>query len=628
MRRSSALTLSMLMFVAAPAGARVDERSGTDDLEASVARMAKIGACWSPSFSPDGKRLAFVSNLNGIPQVWTVPTKGGWPELVTALDDPIGSVLWSPESAWLAFSLAPGGGMNQQVYLVRPDGSGLHRLTDGGKENNWLGVWAHDGRALTLASNRRNAAAMDTYLFDVNANTLRLVTENPGIGWFSDVSRDGKRAVLYRMRSRGDDNLFLVDLARGKEALLTAHEGPGHFDGVLSPAGETVYMTSNKARDLSAFARIKLDPEGHPGPIEVLAERSDAELANFEINEQGTTAAFIWNVAGRSELGFFDLAALKLTPGPKLPAEIAGDLTFSRDGSLLAIVLSGAAAPQDIWVFEMKTGKLSQVTHSPHAGVNLAMMVSPELVRFRAHDDLELSGWLYRPAGRTGPGPIVLSFHGGPEGQERPSFSSTYQALLARRIAVFAPNVRGSAGFGKTFVNLDNGALRANAVKDIKSCLDYVVRAGVAEPKRIGIMGGSYGGYMTMAGLTEYPELFAAGADLFGVVNFETFFAHTEPWMAAISTVEYGDPKTQREMLRELSPIHKIDRVRAATIVLHGANDTNVPVVEAEQVVASLKKRGVLVEYVLFPDEGHGFRKTPNRIRSAVAIVRWFSDHL
>jgi dipeptidyl aminopeptidase/acylaminoacyl peptidase len=255
-------------------------------------------------------------------------------------------------------------------------------------------------------------------------------------------------------------------------------------------------------------------------------------------------------------------------------------------------------------------------------------MVRPELVHYRAHDGLQLSGWLYRPHEATGPGPLVLSFHGGPESQERPGFNSTYQALLARGMAVFAPNVRGSSGFGKTFVNLDNGALRENAIKDIKASVDSVVTAGAADPRRIGIMGGSYGGYMVMAGLTEYPDLFAAGANLFGIVNFETFFKHTQPWMAAISKIEYGNPETEAEMLRRLSPIHRIDRITAPTLVLHGANDTNVPVVEAEQVVEQLRKRHVPVEYVLFPDEGHGWRKMPNRIRSAVAIVRFFETYL
>ena len=222
----------------------------------------------------------------------------------------------------------------------------------------------------------------------------------------------------------------------------------------------------------------------------------------------------------------------------------------------------------------------------------------------------------------------MLSFHGGPESEERPRFNSTYQTLLARGIAVFAPNVRGSAGFGKKFVNLDNRELRFNGIRDIKSCAAYVVQQGLADSNRIGIMGGSYGGYMVMAGLTEYPELFAAGADLFGMVNFETFFKHTEPWMAAISRTEYGDPVTEVDLLRRLSPIHRLDRVIAPTIVLHGANDTNVPVVEADQVVENLKKRSVPVEYVLFPDEGHGFRKTSNRIRATAATVRWFEKYL
>ena len=251
-----------------------------------------------------------------------------------------------------------------------------------------------------------------------------------------------------------------------------------------------------------------------------------------------------------------------------------------------------------------------------------------ELVQFQEHDGLPLSGWFYRAPGAKGSGPVVLSFHGGPEGQERPFFSPTYQALLGQGISVFAPNVRGSSGFGKRFLNLDNGALRVEAVKDLKDCADHLVRTGVADARRLGVMGGSYGGYMVMAGLTEFPGLFAAGADLFGIVNFETFFRDTEPWMAAISTVEYGDPKTQAALLHQLSPIHKLDQDRTPTLVLHGANDTNVPVVEAEQVVATLKKNGVPVEYILFQDEGHGFRKLPNRIRAAVATVSFFVRYL
>ncbi|MEJ7862300.1 MAG: S9 family peptidase [Pyrinomonadaceae bacterium] len=621
--------LAVALFLFVLLGSSVESLSAQDDLERSVALMGKIGSANSPSFSPDGKTLAFVSNLNGIPQVWTMPASGGFPKLVTAFDDPVGFVTWSPDGKWLAFNVAPGGGLNEQIYVARPDGSELRRLTEGGKENNFLGDWTFDGKHIFFSSNRRNPASTDSYLLDVKTGEMRMVAENKGTGGINDVSRDGRRAIVSRLLNRGNNNLYLIDIATGKETLLTPHEGPGSFGGAqFTPDGRTIYFASNKDRDLLALARVKIDESGRSGAIEVVAARDDGELSGGVMSKDGAMMVLIWNIAGRSELAFYDVKNNRMAVGPKLPAEIAGGFDFTDDGGRLAIVLSGASSPADIWALDLKTRQFTRLTDSPHAGVDLTKMVRPELVEYAAHDNLKLSGWLYKPHGAKSAMPIVLSFHGGPEGQERPGFNSTYQALLMRGIAVFAPNVRGSSGFGKKFVNLDNGALRENGVKDIKATVDYVVKSGVADPKRIGIMGGSYGGYMVMAGLTEYPELFAAGANLFGVTNFETFFKHTQPWMAAISKIEYGNPETEVEMLRKLSPIHRIDRIKTPTIVLHGANDTNVPVIEAEQVVENLKRRNVPVEYILFADEGHGWRKTPNRIRSAVSIVKFFETHL
>ncbi len=607
----------------------VKAQAPQDDLERSVALMGKIGFANSPSFSPDGKTVAFISNLNGIPQVWTISATGGFPKLVTAFDDPVGFVTWSPDGKWLAFNVAPGGGLNEQIYVSRPDGSELKRLTEGGKENNFLGDWTRNGKYLYLSSNRRNPATTDSYLLDIATGQMKMVAENKGVGGINEISRDNRRAVLSRLLNRGDNNLYLIDLATGKETLLTPHEGPGSFRGAqFSPDGRTVYFASNKDRDLLALARVKIDTGGQPGAIETLAERADGELSGGIMSDDGAMMVLIWNIGGRSELAFYDLKNNRMTAGPRLPAEIAGGLDFTDDGKRLAMVLSGAASPADIWTLDLSTKQFIQLTHSPHAGVDLTKMVRPQLAEYTAHDNLKLSGWLYKPHGATGALPIVLSFHGGPEAQERPGFNPYYQALLMRGIAVFAPNVRGSSGFGKKFVNLDNGALRENGIKDIKASVDFVVKSGIADPKRIGIIGGSYGGYMVMAGLTEYPELFAAGANLFGITNFETFFKHTQPWMAAISKIEYGNPETEVEMLRRLSPIHRIDRIKAPTIVLHGANDTNVPVIEAEQVVENLKRRNVPVEYVLFADEGHDWDKTPNRIRSVVSIVKFFETHL
>jgi dipeptidyl aminopeptidase/acylaminoacyl peptidase len=602
--------------------------SASAELTATVARMARIGAAGGASFSRDGQWVSFISTLSGVPQLWIVPAEGGYPRMVTNGDDPVVGAEWSPASDSLAVTIAPGGGLNSQIYVVRSDGTSLRRLTLGGKDNNGFGTWTEDGKYIAMDSSRDNPAARDSFLIDVASGETKLVARNPGVGGIGSISADGKRALLGRVRSRGDNNLFLVDLTDGRETQLTKHDGVAQFFGSIAPDGSTIYLAGNKDRDLTAFGRIRLGKDGAPGPIEVLAERSDGEVDGLEINHQGTLAALLWNIKGRDELSFYDLRSGKQMASPKIPGEIAGGMSFSRDGSKLALTISGSTQPADVWILDMQTKAFRQLTFSSHAGVDLKALVRPELVTFKSFDGLGLSGWLYRPTGQSAPGPFVLSFHGGPEGQERPAFRSDYQALLSQGIGVFAPNVRGSSGFGKKFVNLDNGELRFNGIKDIKSCVDYLVSNHIADPRRIGITGGSYGGYMTMAGLTEYPNLFAAGVDLFGIVNFMTFFQHTEPWMAAISTVEYGDPATQKEMLDRLSPIYKLDRITAPTMVQHGANDTNVPVIEAEQIVNTLKQRGVEVEYILFPDEGHGFRKTPNRIRSTVEMVRFFKEHL
>ncbi len=592
-----------------------------------VAAYMKIGSARSPSFSPDGKEVVFVSDASGLPQLWIVPAAGGAPRQLTALEDPVGFAEWSPDGAWIAYSVAPGGGMNQQVWLVRPDGTGAKRITDGGTETNWLGSFRADGKALAIASNRKYRAHIDAWVYDVETGVLTIGPESKGSAGYEDLSRDGRSGLLSRTPQRGDGDLFLVDLATKKETRLTPHEGPASFSGLFAPDGKSVYVSTNAGREMIAFGRIDVS-KGTPGPVEILASRDDAELADFVIDDAGTRAALLWNVAGRNELAFYDLRKMRLTSGPALPSERASGLTFSKDGARLAMAANGSKSPSDVFVLDLKGGTFARLTSSRHDGVDLAALVAPELVKVDAYDGKPFWGWLYVPKGYAKPGPVVLSFHGGPEGQEVPAFNPTYQALLAQGIAVFAPNVRGSSGFGRTFVNADNQEKRLNVLRDVKSCVDHVVGSKLADPKRVGIMGGSYGGWVTMAALTAFPDAFAAGADLFGIVNFFSFFAETEPWMAQISKTEYGDPETQRDLLKNLSPFFKLGWIKAPVLVLHGKNDTNVPVVEATQVVEQLTKRNVPVEFILFPDEGHGFRKLPNRIRATEAITAWFAKYL
>jgi dipeptidyl aminopeptidase/acylaminoacyl peptidase len=599
-----------------------------DDLATTVAAMAALDRAYGAQFSPSGDRLLYLSSETGLPQLFVSDIDGSNKQQVSQFEDQIRGTAWSPDGETLALDLAPDGGLNRQIYLRPLQGGEMVRITEGGRSNNWLGDWSDDGRFISYSSDVAGDGSMDSYLYNVESGESLLVADNPGIGSIQDLSPNADRAVVWRMRSRGKTNLYLIDIPTGEEQLITPHEGVALSQNAHFIGASRVVFASNVDREMMGLAEVRIDADGKASPMTYIAERGDAELEGIEILQGKAEAVLTWNAAGRSELAIVDLETGTMRPGPISPAEILSVNDSSPDEQRLTLTVSGSTTPTNVWTLDLGAGKFKQITQTKSRGIDFASLVEPELVRYPADDGLELSGWLYRPPGVEEPAAYVLDFHGGPEGQERPSFNATIQALLSRGIGVFGPNVRGSSGFGKTFVNLDNGALRVNAVKDIKASADYLVEAGIADVNRLGIMGGSYGGYMVMAGLTEYPDLFGAGANLFGVVNFKTFFEQTEPWMAAISTVEYGDPVTEADMLKALSPIHKVDRVVAPTIVLHGANDTNVPVVEAEQVVGSLKERGVPVRYILFPDEGHGWQKTENRVTSTVEIVGWFEKHL
>ena len=595
-------------------------------IDESVRLMAQVGRCWSPTFDPYGQQLAFVSDLTGSPQVWRMPVTGGFPLAVTAFDEQVTRVHWSPDGEWLAVESAPGGGMNTQIDIVRPNGDGRRRLTSGRTSNNWLGGWTKDGRALLFSSNMEKGDAMECFRISVDSGVMDKLTGGAGTATVEDATADGSQLLVKRVAYRGDNNVYLVNSATKSEGLLTAHDPPASFENArYSHDGLAAYFISNRDTDMACLCRLSLICDSG---WERVRAREDAELAEFALSGDGEQAALVWNVAGAHELELVHLQTAEPARVVELPGAIIESLRYSPDGSKLAASMSGARLPQDIWLLDTVSGDARQVTRSPHIGVVSELLHGARLLEYRAHDGLPLSGWLYIPQAGQAPYPTVLSFHGGPEGQEQPRFRYDYQALLAQGIAVFAPNVRGSSGFGKRFVNLDNGALRFDAIHDIASTANHLIDSGIAEPGRLGIMGGSYGGYMTMAGMAEFPEMFAAGVNLYGLVNFKTFFALTEPWMASISKVEYGDPDTEGELLDALSPIHRLDQVIAPTLVLHGANDTNVPVHEAEQVVEALQKRDVPVDYILFPDEGHGFSIESNRIAAATAIVNWFLMYL
>lgn len=614
--------LSFALLLAAQPGLAAEAKSPVDAaLEARIAAMGRVGSASAGQYSPDGKQIAYLTNISGSPQAWVIPAEGGYPRRVSSGVDPVSGLRWSPDGR-LAYAVSPGGGYNAQLFLSSTDGVQVTRMNEG-EHNTFPGEFAPDGR-YHFTSNARNPEGMDAWVWDPKTGKSSILIELQGLGGVDDLR--GQHALVSRSVTRGDSNLWLDDLAKKTSVMLTPHQGTAQASGLFGQDTDSVYLAHNVDRDRWVFAHIDLKQT--PRSLRTLAARDDAELDDFTLNEAKTQTLLVWNAGGRSELELIDLATGEGHELPAAPAELVGGADYSPDGRHLVLTVTGSSAPADLWQLDLATEEYTRLTFSPSAGVDLTALVKPELRTFKAHDGLELSGWLYLPPGFKQPGPVVLNFHGGPEGQDRPTFRTDFQALLASGIAVFSPNIRGSSGYGKAFMSLDNHALRFDANKDIRAAAEFLIAEGIGARDRLGIMGGSYGGYAVMVGVTEYPDLFAAGVNLFGMVNFETFFAQSTPWMGAISTGEYGDPKTQRQLLRDLSPIHKLDRVQTPLLVMHGANDTNVPVVEAEQIVETLKKRGVTVEYVLFPDEGHGWRKEANRVRSTLALTRFFSEHL
>lgn len=560
---------------------------------------SEAGGSWSPTLSPDGRHMAYVSDRSGSPKVWVQPVGSELTFLVDTGEEPVASVHWSTGGGWLACMIAPGGAPRTEVWLVRPDGSALHQVAgfgaDGAENPRWL-----PGRPLLAVTENLTT----TTLVDAEHGTRETVAEGELISLF-DVSPDRRRALLRR-GPRGGRFVVLRDLESEVEEYVTSGE-----QACFAPDG-SIYARGD-AGERPVLLRAC------DGAAEILASSDTGEVEAFALTSDGTKVAVLWNVdGGRSEL---TVLAGGTTTRVGLPGTVASGPVWSHDGSTLAFTAEGPGQPHGVWTWD------GERTHPVSAEEPAPGAVQPTLRRFASHDGLEISGWLFAPAA-AGPHPVVLWLHGGPEAQERPGHGALFQSLVDRGIAVFAANVRGSSGFGRSFVNADNGPLRWAAVADVAACVEHLVSSGIADPARVGCMGRSYGGYLTLAALTTYPELFAVGIDVCGMSNFATFYEHTEPWIAAAAVSKYGDPIADAELLRELSPITRIDRLRAPLMVVHGENDSNVPVIEAEQVVAALAARGVRHRYLLFPGEGHELLHRSSRAEYMRETVGWLTEHL
>ncbi|MFF7559901.1 S9 family peptidase [Streptomyces pseudovenezuelae] len=662
---------------AAPAPMALPEAEGPRD---AVTRLHAHG-CWYPCADPAGTRVAFICDRGGVPQLWAGPVDGEGIRLLDASPDPVKEVSWSPDGRWIAYTTAPGGGEHTRVLCVRPDGTGRRLLAGADPDSSaHLGCWAHDGSAVavTLAAPAtaqgdgvwqsadaapahwtsrdgpatllgttayavgpggtpatRPGGGLSAYLVDPEglASPVLLATEPdaPTLR-VCDLSRDGRFALLRRgPRGRREAVVRRIRDATTTFALRVA-DGD-HWIGRFSPDARTLWLRSDADREYAALFAVALDADGKQCARTVVAEREDSDLELLAMAHDGRTAVLAWNVRGASELDIVEtspgLGTLD-TAGPArpvpLPHEVVTRITAAGTGRLL-LALSGSQRRPGVWwahegVSLLRTPWSSRDEDAVPPG---RPPVRPVLSRLVARDGLPLSGWYYRAPGRAPyePAPCVIHLHGGPEDQERPVFDPLYHELLGRGLDVFAPDVRGSGGHGRSFVDADLGTGRFAALDDVADCAAHAVTAGPADPTRLAVMGRSYGGYLTFASLVWHPDLFRTGVAVCGMSDLVTFFAGTEPWIAESAAHKYGHPEHDRELLHALSPMSRIDALRVPLLAVHGEHDTNVPPGESEQFVRAARERGVPAELLVLRDEGHDFLRADNRRLFRRAAADW-----
>jgi dipeptidyl aminopeptidase/acylaminoacyl peptidase len=607
-----------------------------------IERYLNIRAASSPTLDARGERVAFLMNVTGTAQVWSIAAAGGWPEQLTFYTDRVDFVRWSPDGTGLLFGKARGGDENAQLYWMSPDGAEVRQLTDAPKIRYNFGAWSADGRRISYASNKRNPNFFDIYTMDVATAEESLVYQQDGSNAPVAWSADGRFLVVSRASDTLslDNDLYLIEVATKGVTHLTPHDGATQYGDVhFTRDNRSLILSTNAGGEWQSLARMNLATR----KIES-ATNSMWDTDASEMSADGRLLAYALNRDGFSELYVRRLNDAGVAEGKDTPVElpgkgVVGGLEFSRDGRKLAFTFAGARFNSDVWLYDLKTRKLQQVTRSSRAGIPQSSFVEPQLIHYKTFDGREIPAWYYRPlpAGNVPPGsnrarlaplPVIVSVHGGPEGQERPAFNPTYQYFLSRGYAVLAPNVRGSTGYGKTYTHLDDVKLREDSVKDLAAAVDWLKSDGGADPRRIAVMGGSYGGYMTLAAITLYPDLWAAAIEMYGISNFETNLRNTSGYRRKQREREYGTLAGDLEFLRSVSPIYKVNRITAPLLVFQGKNDPRVPYTESEQIVKALRERNAPVEYTLFDDEGHGFVKLTNRLVVYPKIVDFLERHM
>ena len=583
----------------------------------AIKDFLEVRSAGGASFSPDGARVAYLSNVTGTPQVFLMAAEGGEPEQLTDFQDAISFVRFSPTEDVLIFGKAESGNEQTQFYRLDLDTRRVASITTQPAVRYNFGGWSPDGKRICFASNERNGKDFDVYVMDIATLDKRCLFDKGGSCVAEGFSAQGTYIVVRRYRSSANTDLYLCNLKTGDNEHLTPHDGNVFYAGSLwLPDESAFFLVQDQGREFAGLARY------------VLAEKEcryvftpDWDIGNAVIDPSGRHMAITINEDGYRRATIYDTTKLEAC-SYRLPAGNVSQARFSESGSHLAFTVGDSRRTSDLWILALQTGETRQLTHS-HQGVPSEIMVEPELVRFTSFDGLSVPIFVYRPKGIK-PGmkvPVVINIHGGPEEQYQPVYQPVMQYLVHHGYAVIAPNVRGSSGYGKSYMALDDVEKRLDAVKDIVALRDHIASMPAMDATEIALLGASYGGFMVLACMAFYPKLWAAGVDMVGIVNFVTFLENTAAYRRALREAEYGSLENDTELLEKISPIRSIEKIEAPLLLIHGTNDPRVPLSEAEQVVARLTKAGRHVELLVYPDEGHGIVKLRNKLDAYPKVV-------
>lgn len=600
------------------------------DLIDRLRQYQNVRSAGFDGWAPDGRSMLMSTRFGNTTQLHLVYEPGGRRDQLTFFDEPVGGrFLPGTDDGTLLVTMSAGGNEDYQIYRFDRSTGRATLLTDG-VSRNLLGPVREDGEQFAFTSNRRNGRDTDIYIGEPSSpDSPRLLLETEGEYWSPrDWSIDGQKMLILHYVSINESYPAVIDVVSGaKTDIPIPGGGPASYAAMaFSPDGQEVYLSTDARSEFRQLARVDLETFEYKW----LTEAIPWDVNSVEVDPKTGRVAFVVNENGSSVLYLLENGQPRRL---RTPQGQIGGLEFSPDGRSLGLTLARADAPADAYALELATGELARWTYSEVGGLDSSTFITPEQILYPSFDGRMIPAYYYKPAdaSRRKKVAVLINIHGGPEGQYRPSFSSIDQFYVNELgIAVIRPNVRGSAGYGKTYVRLDNAERREDSVRDIGALIDWVDKQPELDASRVAVYGGSYGGYMVLASLTNFPEKIKAGVDIVGIASFKTFLQNTSPYRQDLRRAEYGDERDPEmlEVFERIDPVNNADKIRSALLVAHGVNDPRVPFSEAEQIAPKVRANGQEVWTVYADNEGHGFRKKDNRDYLTAVITMFLAKHL